>query len=382
MQATDVLRQRLTTQRVTGPSFPAPADSVGLLTCVQSQERDHAFFSLGLRTRSGTYAGVRAAYDSGAFLRTHILRPTWHFVLPEDLRWILELTSSRVESSMRARHRQLGLDDPAVLGAGLDALVVLLGGRNALTRPEIGDEFERRSVPIVAGEQLGHLLLVAELRGLICSGPIKGLHHSYALVDEVVPPTPTLNREEALDRLVRRFFTGHGPASARDFARWSSLTLTDTRAALAGIDDLESVEVDGEMLWFDPTTRARRSPSAGRAFLFPVYDEAVLTYPQLNFPAAEGHPHAKRPDPFWAWVVCDEVNVGLWKRTVKGSSVVVETRLATSLDADGREAVAGAAERLADFLGKDLDYRAGEGAPHLWGGDQGHPATRRRRRTA
>jgi hypothetical protein len=381
MNPRDVIRQRLSTQRLTSAPLGSPADVVGLLGCVQSQERDHAFFSLGMRSKASTYAAVLAGHDRGAFLRTHILRPTWHFVLPEDLRWVLALTSPRVESSMAARHRELDLDDDRYVGRAIEAVCELLSGRNFLTRKEIGEQFAGRGGLPQAGPQLGHLLMVTELRGLICSGPVKGVHHSYALVDEVVPATPQLSREEALDRLVRRFFAGHGPASVKDFARWSSLTMTDTRTALAEIgDDLEQVEVDATTLWFDPSVRARRRPAAAATFLLPVYDEVVLSYPQLGFPPAEGHPHAERPDPFWAWVVHDETNVGLWKRTVNATKVTVETRLARSLDEAGRERVRAAAERLADFWGRDLDYREGKGTPHLWGGERGHPATRGRGR--
>ncbi|WP_153398822.1 winged helix DNA-binding domain-containing protein [Ornithinicoccus halotolerans] len=380
MRARDVLRQRLSTQRLTATPLPSAADVVALLGCVQSQERDHAFFSLGLRTHGATHADVTAEYNEGGFLRTHILRPTWHFVRPEDLRWMLALTSPRVEASMAARHRQLGLDDPRHVGRALDALTDLLSGRSYRTRTEIGEAFARHPGLPRAGPQLGHLLLLAELRGLVCSGPLRGAHHSYALVEEVVPPAPELAREEALDRLVRRFFAGHGPASAQDFARWSSLTVTDTRAALAGTgDDLERVEVDGTTLWFDPAARARARPGAPSTFLLPVYDEAVLSYRQLSFPAAPGHPYAERPDPFWAWIIQDGTNVGLWKRTVGARRVTVEARVATSLQASARESVQAAAQRLADFLGRELDYREREGRPQLWGGERGHPATRRRR---
>jgi hypothetical protein len=376
----EVLTQRLVTQRLASAPLPTPADAVGLLTCVQSQERDHAFFSLGMRTKKATYAGVRAAYDSGTFLRTHILRPTWHFVLPEDLRWILALSSPRVEASMKARHRQLGLDDSGHLGRAIDHVCELLRGRRFLSRTEIGKEFARRPGLPQAGPELGHTLLVAELRGLIASGPMNGVQHTYALVDEVAPSTPELDRDEALRRLVHRFFAGHGPASIKDFTRWSSLTVADTKRALAELGDgLESNEVDGTQLWHDPTVVPRRSPRAPAGYLFPVYDEAVLTYPSLNFPSAPDHPYAERPDPFWAWVVVDRVNVGLWKRTVKGDRVVVDVRLAASGGPAGRAAVEAAAQRVADFLELELELVVGVERPALWGGELGHPAQRPRR---
>jgi hypothetical protein len=281
---------------------------------------------------------------------------------------------------MKGRHHQLGLDDPGRLEAGLSLLRHLLHGKRFRTRPELNVEFEAHRSPITPGEQLGHLLLIAELRGLVCSGPMKGVHHSYALVHEVIAPTPSRDRDAALVDLARRFFTGHGPASIKDFTRWSSLTVADTRSALADIGDgLERAEVDGTSLWFDPHNVPRRSPTAPAAYLFPVYDEAVLTYPQLNFPAANGHPHADTQDPFWATVVLDGANVGLWKRSVDGDRVEVDVRLAPGVSPEGREHVRMAAQRLAGFLERDLAYVEGEGKPQLWGGELGHPARRPRR---
>ncbi len=350
-----VLAQRLTTQRLASAPLPRAADAVRLLTCVQSQERDHALFSLGLRSRHATYAAVRGELDGGDFLRTHILRPTWHFVAPEDLRWILALTSPRVLAGMAGRHRQLGLDDVARLDAGLDLVAELVQDRAFATRAELGQAFAERGSPIAAGEQLGHLLLVAELRGLICSGPSKGVHHAYALVDEVVPAAPERGRDEALVELVRRFFAGHGPATVQDFTRWSSLTVADTKAALVQIgDDLERVDVDGLDHWFDPTQVRRRSSAAPTAYLFPVYDEVVLSYRRVNFHVAPDHPSGHTADPFWAQVVLGSATVGIWKRTVGPQEVEVDLRLAPGLGASELEQVHGAAQRLADFLEREL----------------------------
>ena len=358
MDREDVVRQRLATQRLTSAGFDTAAEVVRLLTCVQCQERDHAYFSLGLRGHGLDHESVATELDTGAFVRTHILRPTWHFVLAEDLRWILALTSPRVEQKMAARHRQLGLHEPGLLDRSLDAVTSLLAGRRFMTRRAIGDRLAGRSDVAQAGPQLGHALMVGELRGLICSGASEGPHHTYALVDEVVAPTPGVDRDEALVRLVHRFFAGHGPADAKDFARWSSLTVGDTKAALARLGGvLERMEVDGMELWFDPaaTVAATAEPPA---ILFPTYDEAVLSYPRLNFEIVEDHPHHRDadPDPFWAYVVMGTRNVGMWKRSVRTGTVDVRVRLAPSLDSSDRQGAMLAARRLADFLGRELAY--------------------------
>ncbi len=382
--ATRIRRQRLATQRLTAGRLSTASGAVRLLTCAQSQERDHAFFSLALRSRARTYAAVQAEHDDGRFLRTHILRPTWHFVAPEDLRWIQRLTGPRVEQQMAGTNRRLGVADPAVQGAFLDALTELLADHNTLSRNEITTALAQHNSFPTTGMAWAHLLMLAELRSVICSGPMRGVHHSYGLVEELVPAvSEELTREAALARLAHRFFAGHGPASIRDLARWATLTLGDCRAAVAVIEadrpgTLESVDVDGEPHYWDPSVTARTTRRVG-AFLFPTYDEIVLSYPQVRFTTIPDHPYAASDDPFWAQVVCGQVNVGLWKRAVSGSTVRVETRLAPTVDRASRREVARAAQGLADFLELELDYVEGEGTPHLWGGEQGHPARRPRR---
>ena len=358
---TRVLRRRLATQRLTSAPLSRAGDVVRLLGAVQAQERDHALYSLALRTRGATYASVRAELDAGAFLRTHVLRPTWHFVAPEDLRWMLAVTSPRVERGMAGRHRQLGLDD-RLLGRTLDAVLELLRGKNFLTRQELGTQLSGRRGVAQAGQQLGHALLVAELRGLICSGPTRGVQHSYAVLDERVPPIREPDAEEGVVELVHRFFRGHGPAAVKDFTRWSSLTVAHTDAALTKLGGaLDVVTVDDVPQWFDPSVTARTT-APRRAYLLPLYDEATLTYPRLNFPAVPGHPHGIESTwgafSFEGGIIADERNIGTWRRTVAKDTVTVRTDLAPDAEPDQRELVHAAAQRLADVYERTLTPHA------------------------
>ncbi len=342
-----VLRRRLATQRLSSTPLPTAADAVRLLTCVQSQERDHSFFALSQRSRSTTYAAVRAEHDAGSFVRTHILRPTWHYVAPEDLRWILALTSPRVEQLEAPYLRKFGFDEPTV-ERSFDVISTSLAGRTFLTRKEIGARLTDTGLP-GTGEGLGHLLLLAELRALICGGPVKGAQHTYALVDELVAPAPERTRDEALVELARRFFAGHGPASVKDFSRWSSLTVADAKHAVDETQGvLERVEVDGIPHWFDPKVPARTTRGA-EAHLLTTYDEVTLTYPVVNFPVA---PEVPEPEefPWYTAVLVDQVRVGRWRRTVLSDRVVVETRLAPSTTRDEHDRVDAAVERLGAFL--------------------------------
>lgn len=358
-----VLRRRLATQRLTGRGLSRPEDVVRLLTAVQSQEWAHAFWSVGMRTDGATYTDVLAAFDAGRILRTHMLRTTWHLVDSRDIRWLLDVTSPGVLRAFGSSFRAHGLDASELRRTG-DLLVRALAGGNHLTRPELRTELERQGVA-APGQRLAYIVMGAELNGLICSGPMRGAQHTYAVLDERVAPGAGYSGEQALAALAHRFFAGHGPASLKDFTRWSSLTVADARTALAAASDrLAELQVDGEPLWFDPS-----SPSPRRkkpvAHLLPLYDEALLTYPKLGFPLARDHPHPPGADLFVGSVVVGQCNVGTWRRTLTGKRLTIETDLAPGLGEDDLAAVREAVDRLAVFLGHPPPSRKAGGS----GGD-------------
>lgn len=356
LDADAVVARRLAVQRLSSAPLSDPVDVVRLLTCVQAQDAPLARFSLGLRTGLAD-DGVRAALDSGAIVRVHILRPTWHLVAADDLRWILELTTPKVESGMAARHRQLELT-PEIVAASEQVLSDALAGRTALTRQELGTRFTEAGLPS-GNEQVGHLLGLAELHGLICSGPLRGATHTYLLVDDVAPPRAPIDRVDAIRELTRRFFVGHGPASERDLNRWTKLTLTEIRSALADLaGELEPIDVDGAQLWAAPDTPPARV-DAPRAFFVPVFDEVYLTYPKLNFPRLASHPRGDGPHFFaehgMGIVVCDRHDVGWWKRREVGPDrLEIDLHVSPELDPAQRAAIDAAAARLAEFTGRTV----------------------------
>lgn len=353
-----ILIRRLATQRITSAGLPGGRDVVRLLTCVQSQDAPLAAWSIGLRGPAGTsYAGVLAAQSAGGWLRTHILRPTWHLVAPEDLRWIQRLTGPKVEASLAGRRRGLGLDERA-LGLAIDTLCEVLAGPTPLTRREITAGFLARGLP-ASGEQLAHQLIVAELRSVICSGPLHGTTHTYVLADEAVPQSPLddLSQDDARRELVRRFVRGHGPVTERDLERWCSLTLTEIRAALADLGGgLADLEVGDHRLWFDPTVPSRTTRPR-RSVLLPTFDEAFLTYTATGFPRRV--PKADRTrlvaESGGGVVVLDGEDVGTWKRTLTPRAVRVVVRADSPLTGDERDALAEAALELARFVELPLD---------------------------
>src|SRR5690606_28447929 len=106
------------------------------LGAVQSQEYGPARFSIGLRMRAGSDAVVERAYARGDILRTHVLRPTWHFVTPADIRWMLALPAPRIKAQGAGQNRKLGIDAGLLKKAAKLVTRVLEGG-NHKTRAEL-----------------------------------------------------------------------------------------------------------------------------------------------------------------------------------------------------------------------------------------------------
>ena len=346
-----VREQRLRAQGLGLPTDRTPTDAVRLLAAVQSQEPAHAFWSLALRSSATTEAEVRAAYDAGEFLRTHVLRPTWHFVAAEDVRWIFATTAGRVHQTNASQARRQGLG-AADLDRGADVLAGALADGGALTRAELVPVLADAGLPTA---QLDVVLLImyAELEQVVVSGPMRGAAHTYALMDVRVPRGPADGADAV--RLLRRHLAGHGPASVRDFARWSSLTLTTVRTALAEVrGELASVEVDGETYFFVPSEPRGTPPPV---LLLPLFDELPLAYRELGFPTVPGHPHVPGADLFVGSVFAGDANLGTWRREVKARTVEVALDLAPGLPDDLRGLADAEARRLAAFLGRELDLR-------------------------
>ncbi len=355
MDARAVLAARLANQRLTGPPAGSPTDVVRELLAVQAQDAPLAQAMVALRC-DGAAPGVAAAVATGEIVRTHVLRPTWHYVAAVDLRPLLQLTSARVESGMASRHRQLDLDGRR-LDTALETVTTHLGGRHA-TRTELGDALAEagtldRDDPRF-GQQVGHVLLVAELRALVCSAPEPGTEHRYALAGTVLPPAAPFDRDRALDDLVGRFVAGHGPVALADLQRWARVTLAEARAALGRLDGVTRVEVDGEELWYSPaSTRPETRP--GRAWLLSTFDEAFLSYRRVGWRRSPGNPDGPDERRFsqagGGPVLCDGLDVGGWKRRWERGRPRIELSVDPGLSRPARRAVDEAVDRLLAAIG-------------------------------
>jgi hypothetical protein len=296
-------------------------------------------------------AAIEQAYDAGAILRTHLLRPTWHFVTPGDIRWLLALTAPRVHLANAAYYRRVGLDDDLYARARA-ALVRALQGGSYLTRDELRGRLAAEAIAMDVELRMGYILMRAELDGLICSGPRRGKQFTYALLDERVPPMPPLARDEALAELARRYFLSHGPATVHDLARWASLTLEEARAGLAAnAVQLQSAETDGLTYWFsDPVPSL--PIDAPIAHLVSIYDEYVIGYKEWSLVAAAADAVRMRAmgNDLTSIMLINGRMVGTWKRTIGKRAVTVMTKPFRPLNEEELGAVTAAAHRLGAFL--------------------------------
>lgn len=316
---------------------------------MQSQDYPGAKWGIGLRA-AVTDEEVDRACDQGAIVRTHILRQTWHFVARDDIRWMLALSGPRVNAINAHYYRKLELDERTVTRSR-NVMERALRDGTYLTRPQLAAALARSGI-VASGTRLAFLTMRAELDGVICNGPRRRHQFTYALLEERVPPAKPIERDEALARLARRYFTSHGPATLKDYVWWSGLTIRDARAGieLAG-SGLVRDEVDGFTYW----SADRRTPKAGAsaaAHLLPNYDEYLIAYKDrhLVVSRSSGDGVTRIKDPFVHHIVIDGRLAGSWTRTVKSGSVRVECALYRRPTAGAARALAEAAERLGAFL--------------------------------
>ncbi len=346
-----IAAQRLRNQLLVGPPADSAEQVVRHLGGMQAQEYPVARWSIGARSSDLHEAGVDRALTERRIVRTHVLRDTWHLVAADDLRWMVELTRPRIQARNETMHRKLDLDSKVL--DRTDALIVeaLSAGRKTRRQlsaylAEHGEEAE--------GPRLAYIIMHGELELLICSGGLDGKQHTYALVDERVPRTPSMSRDEALVKLARRYFRSHGPATVKDFAWWASLTMRDARQSVEPLgDELEHLELDGRT-YLSGAAPADEAPLGGapRAHLLQSYDEYVIAYSEsrdvLDFGRLAGPTPTGRS--FTHTVVLDGQVIGHWRRRPHPRMLEIDMQLARTLTGSQKRSLDDAVQRYAAFL--------------------------------
>jgi hypothetical protein len=346
-----IAQLRLRNQWIDAPVRGDATAVVKRLVAVQAQDYAGAKWALGLRLRDSLEDQIERAFNEGKILRTHVLRPTWHFVLPEDIRWLLGLTGPRVQAANAGMQRKAGLD-AATFRRAERVLAKALDGGARLTRVELRAALKRAGLDTEHEFRFAYVLMHAELEGLICSGPRRGKQFTYALLDERAPAGGKRTRDQAVVELTRRYFVSRGPATAHDFAKWSGLTLADARLGLeAAGRHLQRELFDGKEYWsgeaFPPIH------SAPLAHLLSVFDEYVSSYKGHAAIAPEEISRRLRAfgNVLTGIIVVGGVVTGTWKRTLTNGNAHLKLEVFGRIAGDARKAVVEAAERYARFHG-------------------------------
>ena len=332
-----IISRRLDNQQIGASGTGGPEDLVSWLGCIQAQDFAGAKWAIGSRLVGQTDGDIQRAFNEGRILRTHILRPTWHFVTPEDIGWMLTLTAPRIKAFCAGMHRQLELDETTFQRSHTILQKALSGGVQ-LTRKELLPVFRRAKIR-TDELRLAQLLMQAELDGIICSGAMNGKQFTYALLEERAPVVKKMSQEEAVAELVLRYFRSRGPATLADFAWWSGLTVADGKK---GVDACRSLlvneVVDEQSYWVysgptaspslaGPLSRACVTglPSPDPAVLraLPAFDEYTVAYKDRDLVLSPKHALRSGNGIFKPILLREGKIVGTWQRTIKKDHIAV-----------------------------------------------------------
>lgn len=310
---------RLLNQQLLQPLFHSPRELVSWMGAVQAQDFAMMKWAVGIRLQSATLRTVEKALQEGEIVRTHVMRPTWHLVAAEDLRWMLQLSARRIKAACDSYAKGRGLDiSEADYSRSNRLLETILAGRKKLTRQEIAERFLQEGLE-AGPHYMTRFLEHAEQEGIVCGGGSKAGKHAYMLLEECVPPVPALTKDEALARLARNYFRSHAPATLQDFLWWSGLPVSEAKQAVYLLSrELTEEQWNGQTWYLHASCRTRGS-LRGNVHLLPPYDEYLLGYKdRTDVLPLEHYPRAfSRNGLFYPVLLHEGQIVGNWDRTAK-----------------------------------------------------------------
>jgi len=316
--------ERLRFQRIGFLPFENPIDVVQYMCGLQAQDYEMARWAIAVRMKNPESDRITRELDSGLILRTHIFRPTWHFIPGEDLKWMMNFSAPYIKKLNASQENKIGLDQ-ALLTKTKKIIEKAFKDHTFLTKEEIVLALNRDKIN-TDGLRPIHILFDAECSSLICSGPKMGHQHTYALLDSRVPSSIKKTNEEALAELTKRYFQSHGPASIKDLAKWMSISLNKAKEGVALIGQgLDSITIDEYPHYFIP--RPESPPViSDTCFLLPAYDEYLIGYADRSFALEEkfGSSTVTTNGIFNPIIVHHGKVKGSWKRKKNNTGFTVE----------------------------------------------------------
>jgi hypothetical protein len=349
MRHEEIANYRLASQKLLKENQHTPQEIVQYLGAIQAQDYAMAKWAIGSRCNA-TEKEIEEAINSGKIIRTHILRPTWHFVSADDIYWMLDVSRPQVKRLFTSLARQHGYDEKK-LDQVNSRIEKLLTGNNHLTRDEIMQEL---NIHKASGDLSPVIIMMnAELEGVVCNGKMKGKQITYALLEErVVKPKTAFTKEEALAKLAKRYFESHGPATLHDFSWWSGFPPTTAKLAINSLEsELNSVVIDNQKYWFGAHFTEVDNFCESVHFL-PAFDEILISYKTREASILLEHqPKAFTNNGIFKPTILENGKViGIWKRTIKKDHAKIETQFFSALDETKRNTLFEAIKPFENYL--------------------------------
>jgi hypothetical protein len=298
---------------------------------------------------------IETAISQGEILRTHLLRPTWHLVSANDIYWMLAITAPQIMATVKSRHKDLELTD-AILLQSNRILENALGGGEHLTREELMAELAKKNIA-TDNNRASHLLVWAELNGIVCSGTLKQGKQTYALLAERIPRPKPISKEEALARLAKKYFTSHAPATLQDFVWWSGLPAAEAKSGLESVkSEFIPQEINSQTYWFDKAF-SNSGNDRESVHLLPAYDEFIISYKDrsASLPFEHFYKAVSNNGIFRPVVLHNGQVIGIWKRTAKKDRVIVEIEYFARADRPSKGLFENTVTQFGRFLEKGID---------------------------
>lgn len=357
-----IANTRLISQHIGGTKFKTPKDIVQWMGAMQAQDYAMAKWAVGIRLPGSTDKLVETAIDRGEIIRTHVLRPTWHFVSADDIHWMLELTAPHIKPLLKSRQKELELSEP-VLKKTNKIIEKALANGNHFTREELVKEFKRSKIA-TSDNRLSHIMLWAELNGIVCSGKVKDKKQTYALLAERIPDKKKWTKDAALAELAGRYFLSHCPATLQDFIWWSGLSVANAKHAVEMIKPAFVAETIGSQTypkgmdyhWF-PNSFLAPEINNRSACLLPAFDEFIISYKDRSAALnTEHHSRSISQNGIFRPVIIINGQVrGLWKRTIKKDKLIVETEFFRPQNKTSKKLIEKASKTFGHFLDRKTE---------------------------
>ena len=233
----------------------------------------------------------------------------------------------------------------------IDAIGEALDGRE-LTRAELAETVGDQRL----SESWGSMLKPAAAAGALVFARGEGQTVRFTR-----PAWTPGDPAAAVAEVTRRYVRAGGPVTREDLARWWGTSPAEGGRMLRSLEgELVEVAVAGAPMWMlaeDAAEAAAGEPPSG-VRLLPGFDQYVI--------AATRHAEALMPGPFkprvhrpQGWIspvlLVDGLQAGVWRHERKGKRLLVAVEPFAPVPATARRAAEEEAERLAAFLGGELE---------------------------